>query len=159
MNEFNNVINNKNINIENTYENFIKKINKLPYELVNEIKDFLPHHKLIFTNKENYSKYHPLIYNLIPKRDTGSYIRDIVSRDNDFVFKYMLYDKYQTWIKYTKHIYKGVIYSNYIEFIRDLCITNESTKCKNILNNYLQEQGFTENQHKKNIIKHIRWKT
>ena len=143
----------------NTYENLIKKINKLPYELVNEIKEFLPNHKLIFTNKDNYSKYHSIIYKLIPKRDTSNYIRDIIYRDNDFAFKHVLEDKYNTWVNYNKYIFKNCIYSNYITFIRDLCITHESTKCKNILNNFLKEQGFTENQHKKNIVKHIRWKT
>jgi len=157
MYQSNNVINNN--NAENTYENLIKKINKLPYELVNEIKDFLPKHKLIFTNKENYSKYHPLIYNLIPKRDTANYIRDIICRDNELAFKQILQEKYNIWIQYNKYVFKNIIYSSYITFIRDLCITNESTKCKNILNDYLKEQGFTENQHKKNIIKHIRWKT
>lgn len=150
----------KNMNESNNkYENLIEKINQLPYELVNEIKYFLPSYKLIFTNKENYSKYHHLVYNLIQKRVTSNYIRDIIYRDNEFVFKHLLYDKYQTWVKYTKYIYHNIIYSNYIEFIRDLCITNQSTKCANILNEFLKENGFTENPHKKNIVKHIRWRT
>ena len=74
-----------------------------------------------------------------------------------------LHHGYGLWqiipLKSIHFFFKNCIYSNYITFIRDLCITHESTKCKNILNNFLKEQGFTENQHKKNIVKHIRWKT
>ena len=33
---------------------FIDKINNLPNELINLIKDFLPKKELIFTNKANY---------------------------------------------------------------------------------------------------------
>lgn len=166
MTEQNNIINtntntntNINTNDNNTdYTQVINRVNKLPVELKNEIFDFLPNEKLIFTNKEYYEAYHPLVYNLIPKRFTENYIRDMVARDNAFVFNYILREKYHKWEKIKDYVFKNVVYPNYLQFILSYCIMNESTKCKNVYYDYLKEQGITENQHKKNVVKHIRWR-
>ena len=52
----------------------------------------------------------------------------------------------------------NIIYKNYIYFIKDFCIENNSEKCRITINNFLEKLGLCKNQHKKNIIKHIRWK-
>ncbi len=156
MSDSNNIINNKkSVNLD--YPKFIENLNKMPADIIYEIYQFIPDEKLIFTNKENYNKLHPLVYNLIPKRFTENYIRDIVSRDNSFVFYYIIRERYQSWTKIKDYCFKNTVYPDYTCFIAHFCIMNESTKCKNIFYEYIQEQGFTVNQHKKNVVKHIRW--
>jgi hypothetical protein len=38
-------------------------------------------------------------------------------------------------------------------------LDNESKKCRNLITELFEEQGLSKNQHKKNVIKYIRWKT
>ena len=54
---------------------FVDKINNLPNELINLIKEFLPKKELIFTNKENYLLYHNLLKQSI--KNYENYIRKI----------------------------------------------------------------------------------
>ena len=42
-------------------------------------------------------------------------------------------------------------------FIKDYCIENDSEKCRIMINNFLEKLGLCKNQHKKNIIRNIRW--
>ena len=56
----------------------VDKINNLPNELINLIKEFLPKKELIFTNKENYSLYHNLVKQSI--KNYENYIRNIISK-------------------------------------------------------------------------------
>ena len=43
----------------------IDKINNLPFELIDLIKEYIPKQKLAFTNKSNYLLYHKLIKSTI----------------------------------------------------------------------------------------------
>ena len=133
-------------------------MNKLPIVLIDEIKTYISIKKLIFTNTENYITNHILIRNLIPILSIENYIRNIICRDLDFVFKQILQENYIKWFKITDYRYKNIIYKNYIYFIKDFCIEHNSEKCRNMINNFLEELGLCKNQHKKNINKHIRWK-
>jgi hypothetical protein len=155
------------ININNNTNNLIlqrqKKtfdyINKLPFVLINYIGEYIPFTSLVFVNKNYYIKYHYLLkICLIPKLCIENYIRDIVKRDYHFVFDRLLNENYKKWLNMNGIIYKNTIYKNYIYFLKDFCLIHESNKCRNILNNFLQENGLCKNQHKKNTSKHIEWK-
>jgi hypothetical protein len=87
------------------------------------------------------------------------YIRNIIYRDFDFIFTQIIQENYLKWIDMKQYMYKNVIYKNYIYFIKDFCIENNSEKCRIMLNNFLDKLGLCKNQHKKNINKHIIWKT
>ena len=50
------------------------------------------------------------------------------------------------------------MYKKYYYFLIDYCIKNNSTKCRDILNDFLKLQGLCQNRHKKNTFIHIRWK-
>ena len=67
-------------------------------------------------------------------------------------------ENYKKWFEIKNYIYKNMIFKNYIYFIINYCIDNESTKCNCLIKEFLKELGFSKNLHKKNIIKHIRWK-
>ena len=140
-------------------ENIFFYINKLPTDLVNEIKKYISNKQLIFINKTNYINNHYLIRNLIPKMYFERYIRSIVYLDFDFVFAQIIQENYSKWFDIKQYLYKNTIYKNYIYFIKGFCIENHSEKCRIFLNSFLEKLGLCKNQHNKNIIKHIRWKS
>lgn len=137
----------------------LKNINKrLPDELIEIIKNYLPIRTTIFLTKKNYILNHYLIRSFISKKKIENYIRDIIRRDNDFVFQWIIKENYKKWIDIKHYIYKNIIYKNYIYFIKDFCIENESHRCRTLINSFLIEQGLCQNQHKNNIYKNKRWK-
>ena len=129
---------------------------KLPYEIIEIIKSYLPIKSLVFTNKENYNLYHYCIKKYISNYE--NYIRDTMRRDNSFVFEKIMRENYKKWIEIKNYINKKMIFKNYIYFAINYCIDNESTKCNYLLKEFLKELGISKNLHKKNIIKHIKWK-
>jgi hypothetical protein len=144
---------------QNDSENIFNYINKLPIVLIDEIKKYIPNKNLIFINSENYKINHHLIRDLIPKINFERYIRNIIYRDFDFVFQKIIQENYLKWFEIKQYMYKNVIYKNYIYFIKDFCIESNSEKCRIMLNFFLEKLGLCKNQHKKNINKHIIWKT
>ncbi len=161
----NEYINKNDKNDKNNYneidnrKNLFNYINRLPDEMKNIIFDYIPLTSLIFTNKTNYINYHYLLkLKLVPKTLKENYIRDIIRRDLEFVFERILHENFKKWLLIKHFIYKNIIYGNYIYFLRDFCLMNESNKCRLILNKFLEEIGLCKNQHKKNTSKHIRWK-
>jgi hypothetical protein len=136
----------------------IKNINNLPCELIYLIKCYLPKSTLMFLNKSYYKKYHYLIKKFIIKNNFENYIRNIIRRDNDFVFSHILIDFNKELSKIKNYIYKNVMYKKYYYFLIDYCISNNSVKCRNTLNDFLNVQGLCQNRHKKNTSIHIRWK-
>ena len=132
-------------------------IDKLPFYLINEIKKYISNKSLIFINREKYINTHYLIRESIPNNKFETYIRNILYRDFDFVFNQIIQENYLNWFQIKNYIYKNVVYKNYIYFIKGFCIENNSEKCRIIINDFLEKLGLCKNQHKKNIIKHIRW--
>jgi len=135
----------------------VDKISELPEELVQMVKEFLPKHILAFTNRANYILYHPFIKNTIWRLE--DYIRDTIRRDNLFVFELIIAENYEKWIHRKNYSYRNIIFNNYLSFVTQYCIENNSDKCKNFIVDFLKEHGLCKNQHKKNIVKHIRWRT
>ena len=144
--------------IQNQSQNIFYYINKLPVDLINEIKKYIQNKNLIFINREKYITNHYLIRDLIPKINFERYIRNIVYLDFVFIFSQILHENYLKWFQIKQYLYKNVIYKNYIYFIKYFCIENNSEKCRILINSFLEKLGLCKNQHKKNIIKHIRWK-
>jgi hypothetical protein len=130
----------------------------LPDEIKNIVWEYIPLVTKAFVTKENYLKYHNLMFSSSLQKD--SYIRDMIKRDNDFVFNQLMNDYYYRWIKIKNYLYNNSIYLNYIYFIRDYCVEQESTKCKNVVDHYFEINGISKNQHKKNSKRDIsrRWK-
>lgn len=143
---------------QNQSQNIFYYINKLPVDLINEIKKYIPNKNLFFVNREKYIENHCLIRDLIPKMKFEHYIRNIVYLDFDFVFTQILQENYLKWFQIKEYLYKNVIYKNYIYFIKFFCIENNSEKCRIMINLFLEKLGLCKNQHKKNIIRNIRWK-
>jgi hypothetical protein len=137
--------------------NLLINIHNLPIEIIKIIQGFVPKRIWAFTNRENYKLYHIFLKPCITNYE--NYIRDTIRRDHSFTFNKILEENYKKWLDTKKYIYKNIIYKNYIYFIIDYCIENSSTQCRNMILDFLKVYGLCQNQHKKNISKHIRWKT
>ena len=132
-------------------------INSLPEDIINYIKEFMPKTYFVFTNKSDYTLYHYIIRNKINNYE--NYVRFIIKRDCYFVFDTIIRENYQKWQKFTAVFYKNITYKNYLYFIINFCIENDSVYCYKVLNNFIEEQGLCKNLHKKNMLKYIKWKT
>jgi len=146
------------INTNNDNHHYFNKINSLPNELVDIICSYIPEVVSIFLTKQNYLKNHYLIKKFIDKRNIENYIRAMVRQDNYFVFEQMLNENWKKWLSMKKCYYKNCIYSNYLIFLDHYCLDNESSECRKKIAILFKEQGLSKNQHKKNVIKYIRWK-
>jgi hypothetical protein len=136
----------------------LEYINFLPEDMVWEISQNIPNVYFVFTNKQNYFLYH---HDLKPKiKNYEQYIRNTLRRDNSFVFNQIMRENHQIWFD-CKHVYyKNKIFNNYIYFLLHYCIENESTNCRTLFLDFLRKEfGLCQNQHKKNIVRNIRWKT
>jgi hypothetical protein len=137
-------------------DNIINLVNKLPMDIVNIIEEYLPKKEFVFTNKTNYELYHHLIKPNIKNYET--YIRDTIKRDNVFVFEMIVRENYLKWFEIKNYTYQTYDFKNYVYFVINYCIENESNKCRNFITEFLQELGLYKNQHKKNFVKYIKWK-
>ena len=134
----------------------MKQICDLPNDILNLIEEFIPRGKLVFVNKNFYYLYHYTLKKTIPLYD--NYIRDMIRRDNEFVFERIINENIELWIKKKEYFYKNMIFNNYIYFIMNYCIENNSERCRDVLNNYLSKRDLCRNLHKKNVVKYIKWK-
>jgi len=137
-------------------EGLLQRIFMLPDDIIRVIQEYIPLHVLRFTNKASYAAYHLQVRTLLYNYE--SYIREVVKRDYSFIFDILIRENIQKWINTKKYLYKNVIYASYIYFIWNYCLEQHSQLCQIALSNFLKQHGLCQNQHKKNITKHIRWK-
>ena len=129
---------------------------RLPLELVRYIKEYIPKKYFAFTNRVNYNLFHSFIKPSI--KDYESYIRTMIRQDNEFVFKKIIEENISKWYEIRQYRYKNMIFNNYLYFVMNFCIENESNNCIKIILEFLKEHGLGKNLHKKNIVKYIKWK-
>ena len=143
----------------NKPEDLLKNIDKLPYEIVDIIYSYIPKNVTAFLSKQNYLNEHKIITNtIINNGKMENLIRAMIRQDNNFVFNQLLKENYKRWLIMRKYYYKDCIYLNYLIFFESYAIDNQSTKCRKLIGELLEELGLSKNQHKKNTIKYIRWK-
>jgi hypothetical protein len=133
----------------------VKKNNTLPDEIIREIFDYIPRHHLVFTNSRYYNLYHFLLKNQIPLYE--SYIRDMIRRDNYYVFEILVRENMDIWIKNRQYRYQDKVFSNYIYFLLHFCTENNSERCRKILMEEFVKRDLHRNLHKKNVIRYIKW--
>ena len=131
-------------------------INKLPDDIINIIKEYIPKKIFIFTNRENYKLYHFLLKPYISNID--NYIRNIVKFDYSFIFQKVLRENFKKWMEIKNYRYKDMIFFNYFHYVFNYCIENESSNCRKSILDFFKEHGFNKNLYKKKFIKYIKWK-
>jgi len=141
-------------------QKLLKKTINLADELIELIFDYVPKIVKVFLSKQIYLEDHWLIRKHINKRDIENYIRTVVRQDNSFVFKQLLIENEKKWLNMKKYYYKNCIYANYLIFLHSYSLENESSNCRKLLIELIEELGLSKNRFKKkNIITYIRWKT
>jgi sugar-specific transcriptional regulator TrmB len=134
----------------------VKLVNELPDVIIDIIFEYIPKTNVIFLNTTYYKLYHHFLKPHI--RLYESYIRDVIKRDNDFVFKEILRENNDRLIKCKKYRYKDMIFNNYIYFLQYFCIEHNSEKCRQLLIEELSKRNLCKNLHKKKIVKYIKWR-
>ena len=144
------------MNNNNKSDFILQRIFRLPDDIIRVIQEYIPINVLRFTNKISYVAYHLQVREMLYNYE--SYIREVVKRDYSFIFNIIVRENIQKWNNSKKYLYKNVIYASYIYFILNYCLEHNSELCQIVLCNFLKQHGLCQNQHKKNITKHIRWK-
>jgi hypothetical protein len=137
-------------------EFILQHIFLLPDDIIRVIKEYIPLRILQFTNKLSYMAYHLQLREVMYNYE--SYVREVVKRDYSFIFELIIRENIQKWNNIKQYLYKNVIYASYIYFILNYCLEHNAQHCRTVLSNFLKQHGLCQNQHKKNITKHIRWK-
>ena len=133
------------------------RVEMLPKEIANIIKEYIPLITMIFIEKKKYILYHDYILHKIRKQEE-SYIRFIIRDDLDFVLLQILKKYHIKWINTKKYLYKDIIYYNYLSFILSFILENNSNKCKQLTNLFLEKQGISKNIYKNTTFINKRWK-
>jgi len=139
----------------------LSNVKQLPQELINIVFDYIRPVVLVTLNKSYYSLFHPSIkyYLCNVKHQYDNYVRDIVRRDNSFVFCQVLKENYRHWLHFQNYYYKEKNYINYLYFLMDYCLVYESNKCRQMIQSALYGSNVvSKNQHKKNLVKIIKRK-
>lgn len=133
----------------------LENIKKLPRELFDIVQSYIPQHVWRPLNTTLYVENYDLVYTKIKPGNVENYIRYIVKRDFGFVFKYVILRNLFKWYQMRDYLYEYLIYHNYIYFIKDFCISNQSINCLNSLNEILKKLGYEKKLPKKKIIRSI----
>lgn len=115
-------------------------INLLPDDIIILLwKNYISPISKVWVNKENYEKYHYLIFYSVKNYD--NYIRDIIRLDYNYVAQFILNEQMQDWIKKKKNIkYQNLIFPRYINYINFLVNKYDSGKIKNEIIKNLKQQ-------------------
>ena len=123
-----------NIICSNCYKIFLGKVKELPTDLKSLIFDFLPDLRKVFTNHFYYNKYHYVISLHISEYNYNNYICDVIRKDNQLAFKYILDELNYIVNDFTKtktYFFKKKKYKNTETFLLFLCKYHESNRCEN----------------------------
>ena len=94
-----------------------KGVKKLPVVIIDIISKYVPNIVYMWLNREYYYKYHHLLSTYMNQKVREQYIRQIVRKDDYFVFNQLLLENYSWWLKMTKYLHKDGIYANYLMFL------------------------------------------
>lgn len=142
---------------ENCRIKFWNNVSCLPNDICNIIFDYVKDEEKIFVNKKYYNNYHYLLKDKINRKNYDNYVRDIIRTNSSFVLNQLLIENHERWLVKKKRIHKNVIYNNYIDYLIGLCMDYESTKCRELINNFYDNKGLSKNLHKKNRNNNKRW--
>jgi hypothetical protein len=141
----------------NKEEDFFKNVAKLPEVLVDIVYEYVHLSTKLFMTKQLYIENHHIVKSLIDKRQYENYIRCMVRQDNFFVFSFLINENIIIWIRIRNYLYKDQVYENYIFFLHEYCIENESTRCKELIDKVIKILRFNKNKHKKKMPNNSRW--
>ena len=126
----------------------------IPQELHNKIFEYIPQQELIFINRNYYDQHHHLLYK---KVHFDNYVRDMIRKDLGCVMKRLVDEYNLQWIQNYKIRYKTSTYKNYANYLLNLCIEYNATRCRNVIREHYKIKGLSKNLYKKNNNNNKRW--
>ena len=128
--------------------------NVLCDDVLNYIYEFVPNDVKKSLNKSLFKEYS----SDYPIKRLNSFFINIIRQDYSFILECHLREKFKRWYKLRNWIYKNMVFHNYIEYLKYLCIEYESQKCRNMIRNIEEElQPEAGKKYKKKRIRNTRW--
>ena len=132
----------------------------IPFDIILEIKKYLPVESMYVLNKSKFLQHYPFIihkYSTLNKRLFNKYVLNMINKDCILQFKLISELKVTSWRKVKRWKFNKKIYSSYIDFLREQCINRNSHKCLNYIRNYMYFTSLNKKTHKNMGIKNIKW--
>ena len=126
----------------------------LPLDIKYQILNYLPKVILIQINKHLFYKYHKCLN--IHNNSLELYIRDTIKLDHSFIFKQLLIEKNERWLRMKKYVFKNLIFKTYVDFILFYSLQQKSYKCFNLIKKY-NNTKLCEKGSKNDKIINTRW--
>jgi len=130
---------------------------ELPDDIIEVVWELLDNHAKILLNRELFLEYNYSCYNKMSIHNKYSYDRVMIRNDDSFIFKNLLDNHGKLWVSNKKYAYNNQIHNNYLYFLLCLIYENNSSKCNEIMTNFLNKEGLSKNLYKKYRTKNIRW--
>ena len=128
--------------------------NMLCDDVLNYIYEFVSNDVKKSLNKTLFKKYS----SEYPIKRLNSFFINIIRQDYSFVLECHLRERFKSWYKLRNWVYKNMVFHNYIEYLKYLCIEYESQKCRNMIRSIEKEiQPEAGKKYKKKRIRHTRW--
>jgi len=128
--------------------------NMLCDDVLNYIYEFVANDVKKSLNKTLFKKYS----SEYPIKRLNSFFINIIRQDYSFVLECHLRERFKNWYKLRNWVYKNMVFHNYIEYLKYLCIEYESQKCRNMIRSIEKEiQPEAGKKYKKKRIRHTRW--
>ncbi len=121
-------------------------IDNLPNDLKKIIYEYLPikikkiltkKHYIDFFDKHYLYLKSTLCNGVYRKFSFNTYIEKLIKNDSNFIFNLMMKKELFIWGRKKRYKYRGKKYKNYISFLKELCIKNESNRCYHIIKDLL----------------------
>ena len=132
---------------------------KMPEDIIGVIYEFLPITTLYTLNKNLFSLHYPTVLSTASATKFKSYVRNIIRNDYDFKLSHLLKLNYQKWNKQSSWKYKRHTFPSYMVFLKLLSTEYNSTRCRQLIDNYLKNDLSLskKKKHKKIRHKNIKW--
>jgi hypothetical protein len=134
---------------------FFKLVSALPQDVLSIIFEMIPNRYKLILNKSYYNSLHYLMPTFIRYYDY--YIHQIIVKDMDVAFKALLTDNFFKWLSIKKYRHFGMRFSNYIEFLKYLCIESNAIKCLTLIETCIELIGLNKKGSKNKINRTIKW--
>ena len=131
----------------------------LPDDVIGVIKEFIPIKVIYVVNKSYFYNNYPDIIKDYSIKDAifKKYVKKIVNSDCSLQFNMLLKNNIYKWNRSNKWVYDFSTYPNYAIFIKQCCIDNNSSKCKYLIDKYINDSCYKKNKYKKIRIKNTKW--
>jgi hypothetical protein len=127
----------------------------LPDDILGNIYDYIQPFYLTLLNKKLYSENRSCIRQHIPVLNYESYIRQMVRKDNHFVFRHLLLESFTKWQQLINFKYKNFTFEDYVAYIIYLSQEHEASRVCEMITDKQNKEG--KKRHKNVRVRSNTW--